>query len=466
MHSEDSRDTVNEQKLADRLTEPFVRFSQIEIASTLLLLAASLVALVWANLPGELGASYHHFWTTVLTVGVSHGAPGALEGMLPVVSLPLEAWVNDAFMAVFFFVVGMEIKRELAYGELADLKKAMLPIFGAAGGMLCPALIYLCYHAGGTAEHGWGIPMATDIAFAVAALSVLGPRVPSGLKVFLLALAIADDLGAVLVIALFYSGQISVLALLGAAFVLSVIWFCNKAGFRSYLLYTLLGVCCWYAMLRSGIHATVAGVIIGFLTPSRSESAPERVMDRVLSAFESLRDTLQGDGDADHGGHRRVAALRKIQGASRIVISPLDFLTNLLHPWVAFVVMPIFALANAGVQVDASVLGNAEAMKVALAVGMGLVIGKPLGITLFSFLAVKLGFAALPRNATWLSLFGVSVFGGVGFTVALFVTALAFKEPVFASGSKIGILSGSIIATGLGLAVLGFVWSRQKQLER
>ncbi len=463
MHTTDSRNTMKELKLADRLTEPFVRFSQIEISSALLLLFVSIAALVWANLPGALGESYHHFWTTVLTVGVSHDAPGVLSGMFPVVSLTLEAWVNDALMAIFFFVVGMEIKRELAYGELADFKKAMLPIFGALGGMVCPALIYLMYLAGGPAQHGWGIPMATDIAFAVAALSVLGDRVPSGLKVFLLALAIADDLGAVLVIALFYSSQISALALLGAAFVLLVIWFCNKAGFRSYLLYTLLGACCWYAMLRSGIHATVAGVIIGFLTPSRTEAPRESVMNRVMHGLESLRETLQNGEDADHGGHRRLAALRKIQGASRTVISPLDFLTNLLHPWVAFVVMPIFALANAGVQIDGNVLGNADAMKVAVAVGTGLVFGKPLGITLFSFLAVKLGFAALPRNATWLSLFGVSVFGGVGFTVALFVTALAFNEPVFAAGSKIGILAGSVVATIAGLFVLRLVLSRQKQ---
>lgn len=461
MHSAGSRNKANDLKLADRLTEPFVRFSEIEISSALLLLTVSVAALVWANLPGELGASYHHFWTTVLTVGVSHAGPGVLEGMFPVVSLTLEAWVNDALMAIFFFVVGMEIKRELAYGELAEIKKAMLPLLGALGGMIVPAGLYLAFHAGGPAAHGWGIPMATDIAFAVAVLSVFGKRVPLGLKVFLLALAIADDLGAVLVIALFYTEQIFLSALAGAFGVCVVIWFCNKAGFRSYLLYTVLGAFCWYAMLRSGVHATVAGVIIGLMTPSRSLAHPESVMTRVGRALETLRETvLEAD---DHGGHRRHEVLRKIQGASREVISPLDFLTNLLHPWVAFVIMPVFALANAGVHIDAEVLGNPQAVQVGIAVAVGLLLGKPIGITLFSFLAVKLGFANLPSKVQWKSLAAVGVIAGIGFTVALFVTALAFKDPAFTSGSKLGILGGSVLATLIGMVLLNMALPRSPE---
>lgn len=465
MGSKKNQETTKELKLADRLTEPFVRFSEIEISSALLLLTASVAALVWANLPGELGESYHHFWTTVITLGVSHAGPGVLEGMFPVVSLTLEEWVNDALMAIFFFVVGMEIKRELAYGELAEIKKAMLPILGALGGMVVPAGIYLAFHAGGPAEHGWGIPMATDIAFAVAVLSVFGKRVPLGLKVFLLALAIADDLGAVLVIALFYTEQIFLSALAGAFGVCVVIWFCNKAGFRSYLLYTVLGAFCWYAMLRSGVHATVAGVIIGLMTPSRSLAHPESVMTRVGRALETLRETVLEADDDDHGGHRRHQVIRKIQGASREVISPLDFLTNLLHPWVAFVIMPVFALANAGVHIDAEVLGNPQAVQVGIAVAVGLLLGKPVGITLFSFLAVKLGFANLPNKVQWKSVAAVGVIAGIGFTVALFVTALAFKDPAFTSGSKLGILGGSLLATLIGMVLLNMALPRSSANE-
>jgi NhaA family Na+:H+ antiporter len=290
----------------------------------------------------------------------------------------------------------------------------MLPIAGALGGMIVPAGIYLLFHAGGAAASGWGIPMATDIAFAVAALTVLGSRVPSGLKVFLLALAIVDDLGAVSVIAVFYSHGLSLETLGAAVAGLLLTYAMNLAGVRSYGVYWIVGIAVWGATLASGIHATVAGVLLGFMTPA------ERL----------------GRDDA---------------------LSPLQYLTSALHPWVAFVIMPLFALANAGVRLEADALADPVASRVMIAVALGLVLGKPLGITLVSWLAVRLGIAALPQGVSWGAILGAGVLAGIGFTMALFITALAFEDAVLVAASKVGILGASVVATVVGLALLGRV---------
>jgi len=389
--------------LAGRLAAPFVRFLAIEAASTVVLMLATLAALVWANSPW--GGSYVYFWHSTLGIEVA--------GIDASLSLTLEHWVNDGLMVIFFFLIGMELKHELAHGELSSRERAMLPIFGALGGMLVPAAIYAGLHAGGPALSGWGVPMATDIAFALAALAVFGRRVPAGLKVFLLALAIVDDLGAVTVIAVFYTADLSLEALAGAGALLALAAALRRAGVRAYAPYWGIGIAVWLATLASGVHATVAGVLLGLLTPTRVEDI-----------------------------------------ASGTSFSPIERLTRVLHPWSAFVVMPVFALANAGLVLTADALGDPVALRVTLAVALGLLVGKPLGITLFSWLAVRAGLAALPAGVGWGSLLGAGMLGGIGFTMALFITSLAFENEALAAASKLGVIAASVVAAILGIACL------------
>jgi NhaA family Na+:H+ antiporter len=353
-----------------------------------LLLAATLVALVLAN--SQWRESWAHFWHLELGLSLAH-------------------WVNDALMALFFFTVGMEIKHELVAGQLATRQQAMLPVAGALGGMLAPAALYLLCAREGVALDGWGIPMATDIAFAVAALAVLGSRVPPALKIFLLALAIVDDLGAVTVIAVFYTEALSPLALAAAAAGLGLVVLLLRAGMRSAPLFLLLGAGIWLATLFSGVHATVAGVLLGLLVPARAED----------------------------GGQ-----------------SPSQRLTHALHPWVAFGVMPVFALANAGVALDAATLGDPAGLRVALGVAVGLLLGKPIGITVFALLAARLGVARLPDGVGASALFGVGLLGGIGFTMALFIGALAFGDTPLGAAAKVGVLVASALACLGGVAWL------------
>ncbi|MDJ0788932.1 MAG: Na+/H+ antiporter NhaA [Myxococcota bacterium] len=438
--------------IADRVARPFIRFLELETSAAILLLMMAVVALVWANSPW--GETYAHFWHTPFALEI-----GPDEALLFEVELSLGHWVNDGLMVLFFFVVGMEIKRELVMGELSTRQRAMLPILGALGGMIVPAGIYAAFHWGEPTIRGWGIPMATDIAFAVAALSVLGSRVPPGLRVFLLALAIADDLGAVAVIAIFYTAEIHLASLGWAAGGLALCFAFNRAGVESLLVYVVIGLFVWYETHHSGVHATIAGVLLGFLTPTgRFRSEHETLVERGRSALEHIRELLLGEDDEDqidYGGHQRHHAAQQLSWLGRRSLSPLDFLVNLLERPVAFVVMPLFALANAGVVLDAATFSDPEALQVAVAVALGLVVGKPLGITLFAWIAVRSGVATLPRGVNWTCVAATGVLAGIGFTVALFVTALAFTEaPVATAGSKVGILIGSLVATILGVAVL------------
>jgi NhaA family Na+:H+ antiporter len=387
--------------LAVRLATHIQRFLAVESASTIVLLLATLAALLWANSPWA--ESYARFWHAKL--GVQLGGIDA--------RLSLEHWVNDGLMVIFFFLIGMELKHELAHGELSSRERAMLPVFGALGGMLVPAAIYASLHAGGPASSGWGVPMATDIAFAVAALAVFGRRVPPSLKVFLLALAIVDDLGAVTVIAVFYTAALSPLALGAAAALLALVAGLQRAGVRSYFPFLVVGIGVWIATLVSGVHATVAGVLLGLLTPTRVE--------------------LPGSGGW---------------------FSPIEQLTRVLHPWSAFLVMPVFALANAGLVLEAGALDDPVSRRVTLAVALGLLVGKPLGITLFSWLAVRTRLAALPAGVGWGALLGAGILGGIGFTMALFITALAFPDEALAAASKLGVIAASVLAAVLGILCL------------
>jgi NhaA family Na+:H+ antiporter len=427
--------------LADRLSRPFLRYFELEAGSAILLFAMTVAALVWAN--SAVGDTYERFWHVHLaaSVGTWH------------FEMTLGHFVNDVLMTIFFFVVGLEIKREMVHGELSTRQRAMLPVAGALGGMVVPALIYTSFHYGGPAIRGWGVPMATDIAFAVAAMSLLGSRVPPSLKVFLLALAIADDLGAVAVIAIFYTEELSLAHFIASLAGLCFVFGLNRAGVRSFVVYWIAGALVWYYMVRSGVHPTVAGVFLGFLTPTRPRDPfSESLLDRGRHWVENLFDSTRGA--EDHRGQSRHRALRQLRRMGLDALSPLDYLVNELDRWVAFLVMPVFALANAGVAIDASTLSNPMTQKVGVAVAVGLLVGKPIGITLFSYLAVRSGLAVLPRGVNWGAVAATGLLAGIGFTVALFITSLAFQDAAHTAGAKLGILSGSALATILGLLVL------------
>jgi len=429
-------------RLADRLFRPFAQFMALEISSALVLLALTVLALAWANSPWAHG--YEH---------LLHEKVGFVFGE-HAFKLSVHHWVNDALMAIFFFLVGLEIKREMVLGDLSTRARAMLPVMGALGGMIVPALIYFGFHRTGPAAAGWGIPMATDIAFAVAAMSVLGSRVPPPLKIFLLALAIADDLGAVTVIAVFYTETIHLGALAAAVAFLAFVFAMNLAGVRAFAPYWVVGGVVWFFTHESGVHATIAGVALGLLTPTHPDpELRETLTDRARQTVDRLREWVR-QGHEDHGGHHRHHAVVEIQQAARGALSPLDYLANRLERPVLFVIMPLFALANAGVALEASTLQDPLAMRVALAVALGLLVGKPLGITLFAWVAVKTGLAAMPRGVNFLAIFATGMLAGIGFTVALFISALAFDDPVITAGSKVGILLGSTVACVVGLLAL------------
>jgi NhaA family Na+:H+ antiporter len=437
------------QSLAQRIARPFVRFMDLEIGSALVLLAMTVLALAWANSP--FAHAYEHLLHEPVAIAFGSHA----------LSLSVHHWINDGLMAIFFFLVGMEIKREMVMGDLSTRARAMLPVMGALGGMVFPAGIYAALHWGGPALHGWGIPMATDIAFAVAAMSVLGSRVPAPLKVFLLALAIADDLGAVLVIAVFYTESIHLGSLAWAAVSLLVVFGMNIGGVRAFLPYWIVGAVAWFFTHESGVHATIAGVALGLMTPAYPD--PDRhhnLVDRARDALDHLRDWVSRD-DEDRGGHHRHHAVRRLQDATRDSLSPLDYLANRLERPVLFVVMPLFALANAGVAIEASTLADPMAVRVGVAVALGLLLGKPIGVTLFAWVAIRIGLAEQPRGVNLLAIFATGMLAGIGFTVALFISALAFTDPAMTAGSKIGILVGSAVACVVGLVALNGALPRE-----
>jgi NhaA family Na+:H+ antiporter len=414
----------------DALVAPFDRFMHVEASSGFVLLAATFAALLLANSPWSEG--YLAIWST--SVGFVFGSFEMRHS--------LQHWINDGLMVVFFFVIGLEVKRELVIGELRDLRVAVLPVSAALGGMVAPAALYLAFQYGEPGQNGWGIPMATDIAFVVGCLALLGPRVPSGFRVLLLSLAIADDIGAILVIAIGYTETIHVGALAGGVALLLAILAFERLGVRSLGVYAICGVGVWFAFHESGVHATIAGVIIGLMTPARaylSETTVARSLQRTA-------EVLHGDGESPAN---RSARVRHVRQTARETISPLEYLEAMLHPWVSFLIIPLFALANAGVQISSS--GFFE--PVAIAVAAGLVVGKPLGIVLLSWLAVRLGIATLPEGVGWMAVLGGGLLAGIGFTMALFIAALALEGPTLGA-AKVGILAASAVAAILGMAVL------------
>lgn len=402
------------------------RFLETEAAGAVVLLAAAVAALVWANSPWR--ESYASVWSTELTLGLGRY----------VLVEDLRSWVNDALMAVFFFVVGLEIKRELVRGELRDPRTAAMPVVAALGGMAVPAVVYLLVTAGGDGSRGWGIPMATDIAFAVGVVALIGPRVPASLKLFLLTLAIVDDIGAIVVIAVFYAGDVDPEFLLAAAGLIGVMLVLRRVGVVWLAPYVLLGSAVWLATQASGVHATVAGVVLGLLAPAQP-----------LIAGAVAR---QWAGDlSDEPGPAELDAMTRL---ARTAVSPAERLEHLLHPWTSFLVVPIFALANAGVELRAGSFDGPGATGVTVGVVLGLVAGKTVGITAAGWLAVRTGLGRLPEGASWLMVVGVAGISGIGFTVALFVSELAFVPGPLQDAAKIGVLGASMLAAVIGVGVL------------
>lgn len=413
-------------------TRPLARFLEIESASGIVLVVCTAIALVLANSPWA--SAYHDFWHTHLSLTV-----GAWS-----IDHSLGHWVNDGLMAIFFFVVGLEIKREVVMGELRDPRKAALPIMAALGGMVIPAAIFYSLQHGQPGERGWGIPMATDIAFVVGFLALIGPRVPLGLKVLLLALAIADDIGAVLVIAVFYTAKISTAALGWAVIALLLVVVMNLVRVRSIGMYVVVGAAVWFALLMSGVHPTVAGVLLGLLTPASQWVGKDVLLLVTQRTLGRLQETPDWDDAPD-----RAWLLEELRTAAVEATSPLERLEHTLHPWVAFGIMPVFALANAGVALDARQVTS----PVALAVAAGLFIGKPVGILLFSWLAVVSGMGRLPTNVSWSAMLGAGCLAGIGFTMSLFVAGLALEGELLAA-AKVGTLIGSIMSAALGCGLL------------
>jgi NhaA family Na+:H+ antiporter len=428
MHEASERTPRLPEQPIHRLIGPLERFTHVEAAGGIVLLACTTLALVLANSP--LSSGYLHVWETEVGFHV-----GGVR-----VSHSLHHWINDGLMALFFFVVGLEVKRELALGELRDPQRAALPIVAAVGGMLAPAAVYLALQAGTPAQRGWGIPMATDIAFVVGCMAVLGSRIPHGLRIMLLTLAIADDIGAILVIALGYSTGIHLMPLLIGAADLALLVILARLGVRSFGVYTLVALAVWFAFQESGVHATIAGVVLGLLTPAR----PHLTGD----AFAPFLEHASEPGHEDTA-HERPATVRALRQAARQTVSPLEYLESTLHPWVSFVIMPVFALANAGVTLHLASFTE----PVALAVAAGLLVGKPVGIVLFSWIAVRARLAHLPDGIGWPALAGGGLLAGIGFTMALFIAGLALDGTAL-EAAKVGIISGSAVSAAIGLAVL------------
>ncbi len=415
----------------------FQRFFRTETLGGVVLLAFGLGALIIANSP--LAEAYNHLWEIPLMVKISDHQ----------LSLTLHGWINDGLMAMFFLLVGLEIKRELLAGELSSARQAALPIACAIGGMVVPAGIYLIFNFGGIGSHGWGIPMATDIAFALGALNLIAPRAPIGAKVLLTALAIADDMGAVLVIALFYSEAIVWSALAGAAVTLLVLIGFNLIGVRHLWPYLLGGVALWLFVHDSGVHATIAGVALAFTIPTHTRINAVEFSREARSLLDDFNRTETGDLLVLTSKGQQ-EALFSLQRASKDVTAPVLRLEQALHNFSAFVVMPLFAFANAGVKIDLSV----QHIEIGLGVLAGLVFGKPVGIMMAALIAVKTGIATLPQAVSWRSLFGYACLAGIGFTMSLFVAMLAFADSALVDAAKRGIIVGSPVAGVAGAVLL------------
>ena len=411
---------------------PIQQFIHIQGISSVLLLAAAIAALVWANSPWH--DSYHRVWEMGLTLSQLH--------------LPVHQWINDALMAIFFFLVGMEIKHEIVHGELADMRRAALPIFAALGGMIVPALLYVLLNHGRDGQLGWGIPMATDIAFSLGVLGIM-KGIPPELKIFLLTLAIADDIGAIAVIAIFYSGPIDVSSLIIGLVLLGLIFAVLRVGISQPILYFVLAVGFWLAMLRSGIHATIAGVILGFVVPTTAPFSIQEFQE-VASALAVRFSKALAEGDEKTAKN----LLGSFEALVQSTESASERLTRQLNDWVSFLVLPLFALANAGVTFSGGIARELLTSRIAWGILVGLVLGKPLGVWGFSRLAVRWRLAQLPNAVNWRQIGAVGMLAGIGFTVSIFISSLAFENDPHVAQAKTAVLAASVLSGVLGYVAL------------
>ena len=399
---------LRESLVTRALVLPIQRFIHIQGISSILLLGAAITALVWANSPWQ--DSYHHVWE--------------MELSLSRLNLPVHDWINDALMAIFFFLVGMEIKHEIVHGELADMRRAALPIFGALGGMIVPALLFMALNVGHAGQHGWGVPMATDIAFSLGVLGMV-KGIPQDLKIFLLTLAIADDIGAIAVIAIFYTSSLRLESLVIGLLLLVVIFLLRKVGISQPVLYFVLGMGFWVAILRSGIHATIAGVVLGFMVPTTAALSLSEFQELSAGIVKRFRAAV-AEGDEKTAKN----LLGSFEQLAQETESPSELLTRKLNDWVSFLVLPLFALANAGVTFSGGAWREILTSRIAWGILLGLVVGKPLGIIGFARLAVRSRLAQVPNGVTWRQLSAVGILAGIGFTVSIFISSLAFDDAV------------------------------------
>lgn len=423
----------------EKIIAPVHRFINLEYTGGIVLCCSVLVAIIWAN--SSFADAYHHLWEINFSVGFAGFT----------LNHPLHIWINDGLMALFFFVIGLELKREFMDGELSTLQKASLPMMAALGGMLVPALIYWFMNRETSASHGWGIPMATDIAFALALLSMAGKHIPPSVKVFLSALAVADDLGAVLVIAFFYTENLNFIPLAFAAGLLVILFAGNRLGIRAVAFYLIIGLGVWVGFLLSGVHATIAGVLVAFTIPA------VRKIDEKLFSSNLRRLSDEFEQDIPSSGTFTTAhqhhTIEEVKTLALAAETPLQKIEHALHPWVAFLIMPLFALANAGIIIGSDFF-TAIQNPVSFGVILGLIVGKFVGVLVFTWLMVASGLSRLPENAEWKHITGLALLAGVGFTMSLFISNLAFQEPEYIEQAKYGILLASIIAGTLGLTML------------
>lgn len=442
-------DLPRTRRLAERAFATLEHFLHIEAVSGMALLAAAAIALIWANSP--LAASYHALWHLPLSVGL-----GGVS-----FSQSLHFWINDGLMTVFFLVVGMEIRREMHEGALSDLRQASMPIVAAIGGVVVPALVYLALNGDAVRAQGWAVPTATDIAFAVGVLALLGRSIPGNLRIFLLTLAIIDDVVAVLIIAFFYSGGLAPLgfAVAGLGVLMVLGW--QRIGVGSAFAYVLPGAIVWTGLLMTGAHPTLAGVVLGLLTPVLPLRLREQPVEMVWRVAGELRN---GDALAARDKLRLAQSLRQIGLARRELLPPVVRVEMALHPWVAFGIMPLFALANAGVSLDGVDLSAGDARQVLFGVAIALVVGKPLGVLAATWLMVRMGWGRLPPGVSWAGICLIGLLAGIGFTMSIFIAMLAFADESLLAAAKLGVLLGSLVAATVGLG-WGLIYTRRLQAQ-
>lgn len=439
-----------------RVFSPMQNFMHQTTSLGIILIISTLLALLFANV-----SSLSHWYHEALHLYIAVGIPDTPFYL----KLSALHWINDGLMAVFFLLVGLEIKREVKVGELSNLRAAALPIVAALGGVIVPALLYTAFNAGGPGQGGWGVPMATDIAFVIGCMALLGDRVPFSLKIFLTAVAIVDDLMAVLVIAIFYSGGINYVALIIGFEILALLLAANFLGVRSLAVYLGLGALVWLAFLQSGVHATIAGVLIAFTIPARNRINEESFLNRARRLLDSFQKDQYEASPMMTDEHRQHLVI-ELEEVCEQVQAPLQKLEHTLHTPVNFLIMPIFAFANAGVAISLDSIGG-DNTAIALGIVLGLFLGKPLGVFVASWIAVRLGISSLPSGVTWTQMFGAGMMAGIGFTMSLFIAALAFGEgsPML-DGAKLAILAASLLAGIIGMIFLAIASPKKPSTQQ